>query len=198
MLGWRVLISSSASSVYSPTSAALAMKPSSNSLMVASAAAQESGLPPKVLPCDPRGQVMTLSFARMAPIGIPEQFDDHVTVSYNLMHLAFQGDITRVSSLMVGRDVSLRSFPESGVTTVWHSSSHHGEDVKRRDDYAKMNRYHIRTFAYFLDKLKKTQDGDGNLLDHSLVLYGSPMGDGSVHNHLRIPIFLAEIGRAHV
>jgi hypothetical protein len=120
------------------------------------------------------------------PFGVPESFDDHIKLMWDLQALAFQGDVTRVSSLMVGRDVSLRSFPESGVTTVWHSSSHHGEDAKRREDYHKMNRYHLRTFAYFLDKLKKTPDGDGNLLDHSLLIWGSNMGNANQHSHVNV------------
>ena len=120
------------------------------------------------------------------PFGVPESFDDHIKLMWDLQVLAFQGDVTRVSSLMVGRDVSLRSFPESGVTTVWHSSSHHGEDAKRREDYHKMNRYHLRTFAYFLDKLKKTPDGDGNLLDHSLLIWGSNMGNANQHSHVNV------------
>jgi len=120
------------------------------------------------------------------PFGVPESFDDHIKLMFDLQALAFQGDVTRVSSLMVGRDVSLRSFPESGVTTVWHSSSHHGEDAKRREDYSKMNRYHLRTMTYFLDKLKKTQDGDGSLLDHSLILWGSNMGNANQHSHVNV------------
>ena len=104
------------------------------------------------------------------PFGVPESFDDHIKLMFDLQSLAFQGDVTRISTLMVGRDVSLRSFPESGVTTVWHSSSHHGEDPKRREDYSKMNRYHLRTFAYYLDKLRKMPDGDGTMLDHSLIV----------------------------
>ena len=120
------------------------------------------------------------------PFGVPESFDDHIKLMWDLQALAFQGDVTKVSSLMVGRDVSLRSFPESGVTSVWHSSSHHGEDAKRREDYSKMNRYHLRTLTYFLDKLRKTQDGDGTLLDHSLILWGSNMGNANQHSHVNV------------
>jgi len=117
------------------------------------------------------------------PFGVPESFDDHIKFMYDLLHVAWQADITRYATLMYARDVSLRSYPESGVDTVNHSCSHHGEDDKRRDDYGKMNRYHVATLAYFLRKLKATQEADGNLLDRSLVLWTSNMGNGNQHNH---------------
>jgi len=118
------------------------------------------------------------------PFGVPESFDEHIKLMFDLQTLAFQGDITRVSALMYARDVSLRSYPESGVTTVNHSSSHHGEDPKRKQDWAKINRYHAQTLGYFLDKLKKTPDGDGTLLDHTLVMWGSNMGNANQHSHV--------------
>jgi hypothetical protein len=117
------------------------------------------------------------------PFGVPESFDDHIKLMYDLLAVAWRADITRVATLMYARDVSLRNYPESGVTTANHSCSHHGEDPKRRQDYGKMNRYQVATFAYFLDKLKNTQDGDGTLLDHSLTLWTSNMGNGNQHNH---------------
>jgi hypothetical protein len=117
------------------------------------------------------------------PFGVPESFDDHIKLMYDLLAVAWRADITRVATLMYARDVSLRSYPESGVTTANHSCSHHGEDPKRRQDYGKMNRYQLATFAYFLDKLKNTPDGDGTLLDHSLTLWTSNMGNGNQHNH---------------
>jgi len=120
------------------------------------------------------------------PFGIPESFDEHVKLMYDLQALAFQGDITRVSALMIARDVSLRAYPESGVTTVYHSASHHGEDPKRREEYHRINRYHQQTFAYFLDKLKSTPDGDGNLLDRTLILWGSNMGNANQHSHVNV------------
>ena len=82
-------------------------------------------------------------------------------------------------------------FPESGTQTPFHSCSHHGETPKGVEDFAKINRYHVSLLAYFLDKLKNTPDGDGNLLDHSLVLYGSAMGDSNVHSHINVPMVLA-------
>jgi hypothetical protein len=91
----------------------------------------------------------------------------------------------------MSRDISERVFPDSGVKTPFHPCSHHGEDPARVADFAKLNRYHVGLIPHFLEKLKNTPDGDGNLLDHSMILYGSPMGDGNVHNHKRLPIFLA-------
>jgi hypothetical protein len=117
------------------------------------------------------------------PFGVPESFDDHIKLMFDLLAVAWQSNITKYATLMIARDVSLRSYPESGVDTVNHSCSHHGEDDKRRLDYGKMNRYHLSTMAYFAKKLKTIQDGDGNLLDHSLLLWTSNMGNGNQHNH---------------
>src|SRR5205085_7770569 len=118
------------------------------------------------------------------PFGVPESFDEHIKLMFDLQALAFQGDITRVSTLMYARDVSLRAYPESGVTTVNHSCSHHGEDPKRREDWAKINRYHQLCLAYFLNKLKTTPDGTGNLLDNTLILWTSNMGNANQHSHV--------------
>jgi hypothetical protein len=91
----------------------------------------------------------------------------------------------------MGRDVSARVYPESGVKTPFHALSHHGENPEKIAEFARLNQYHVSTVAYFIDKLKNTPDGDGNLLDHSMILYGSPMGDSHVHEHKRLPVFLA-------
>jgi hypothetical protein len=91
----------------------------------------------------------------------------------------------------MSRDVNQRVFPDTGVTTPFHSCSHHGENPARIAEFAKINRYHVGLFSYFLDKLKSTPDGDSNLLESSLVVYGSPMGDSNVHNHKRVPMLLA-------
>jgi hypothetical protein len=96
--------------------------------------------------------------------------------------------------LKLSRDTSNRVFPESGNPAPFHSASHHGETPQGINDYAKINRYHISLLAPFLEKLKNTQDGDGNLLDHSLILFGSPMGDSHVHSHKRVPMML--LGKA--
>jgi hypothetical protein len=126
-----------------------------------------------------------------APLGVPDSYEEHVKLMFDLQHLAFMTDTTRVSAFKMSRDVSGRVFPGSGVNTPFHPCSHHGEAPARVAEFAKLNRYHVSLLPYFLDKLKNTPDGDGNLLDHSLILYGSPMGDGNVHNHKRVPMFLA-------
>jgi hypothetical protein len=130
-----------------------------------------------------------------APLGVPDSFEEHVELMFDLQALAFQAEITRVSGFKMSRDVCQRVYPESGVKTSFHTCSHHGESGEKLAEFAKLNRYHVSKVASFLEKLKNTPDGDGNLLDHSLVLYGSPMGDSQVHNHIRVPIFLA--GRAN-
>jgi hypothetical protein len=130
-----------------------------------------------------------------APIGVPDSFEDHVKLMFDLQVLAFMANVTRVSSFKMGRDVSSRVFPESGVKTPFHALSHHGESPEKVAEFAKLNRYHVGMMPYFLDKLKNTPDGDGSLLDHSIVLYGSPMGDSNVHEHKRLPLFL--VGHAN-
>ncbi len=127
-----------------------------------------------------------------APIGVPDSFEEHVKLMFDLQALAFASDVTRVFSFKMGRDGSSRAYPESGVKTGFHPASHHQEKPERIADYAKINKYHVSMVPYFLEKLKKTPDGTGgNLLDRSLILYGSPMGDSNVHNHKRCPLFLA-------
>jgi len=123
-----------------------------------------------------------------APIGVPDSWEEHVKLMFDLQVLAFAADITRISTFKMSRDTSNRVFPESGCLTPWHSASHHGERPETIEDQGKINRYHLQMLAYFADKLRNTPDGDGNLLDHTLVLYGSPMGDGNVHGHKRVPM----------
>jgi hypothetical protein len=94
----------------------------------------------------------------------------------------------------MGRDVSSRVYPDSGVKAPFHALSHHGENPDNIAEFAKLNRYHVSMVPYFLDKLKRTPDGDGSLLDHSIVVYGSPMGDSNVHEHKRLPLFIAGHG----
>ncbi len=126
-----------------------------------------------------------------APIGVPDAFEEHVKLMFDLQALAFQTETTRCSAFKMSRDVCQRVYPESGVKVPFHTASHHGESSAKIADFAKINRYHVSLVPYFLEKLKNTKDGDGNLLDHSLVLYGSPIGDSNAHNHKRVPIFLA-------
>ena len=110
---------------------------------------------------------------------------------YDLQAVAFSADVTRASSLKLSRDTSQRTYPDSGSRAPFHSASHHEQSPDQIEEFALINRYHIKMMTYFLDKLKNTPDGDGNLLDHSLVLYGSPMGDSNVHGHKRVPFVLA-------
>jgi hypothetical protein len=126
-----------------------------------------------------------------APVGVPDSFDEHVKLMFDLQALAFASDITRVFAFKMARDASGRVYPASGVTTGFHNSSHHQEKEDRIETFAKINKYHVSLMPYFLDKLKNTPDGDGNLLDNTLVVYGSPMGNPNVHNHKRCPLFLA-------
>jgi Protein of unknown function (DUF1552) len=126
-----------------------------------------------------------------APIGVPDSFEEHIKLMFDLQAIAFASDITRVFAFKLGRDASNRVFADSGVTTGFHSASHHGDREDRVTAFARINRYHISMLPYFLDRLKRTPDGDGTLLDNTLVLYGSPMGNSNVHNHKRCPLFLA-------
>jgi hypothetical protein len=129
-----------------------------------------------------------------APVGVPDAFEEHVKLMFDLQAIAFASDITRVFAFKLGRDASNRVYPESGIKAAFHSASHHQEKEQKILDYAKINTYHVSMVPYFLNKLKNTPDGEGNLLDNTLVLYGSPMGDSNLHNHKRVPLFLA--GRA--
>ena len=126
-----------------------------------------------------------------APLGVPDSYEEHVKLMFDLQALAFMTETTRVSAFKMSRDVSTRVFPESGVKQPFHPCSHHQENPAKIAEFAKLNRYHVSLVPYFLNKLKNAPDGDGNLLDHSIVLYGSPLGDSNVHNHKRVPIFLA-------
>ncbi|MFN2447795.1 MAG: DUF1552 domain-containing protein [Vicinamibacterales bacterium] len=126
-----------------------------------------------------------------APIGVPDSWEEHVKLMFDLQVLAFASEVTRVSSLKLSRDTSNRVFPESGIKAPFHAMSHHGSIASKILDYAKLNVYHVSLLPYFLEKLRSTPDGDGNLLDHSLILWGSPMGDSNVHAHKRLPVLLA-------
>jgi hypothetical protein len=126
-----------------------------------------------------------------APVGVPDSFDEHVQIMFDLQAIAFAADLTRIFSFKMGRDGSGRVFPGSGVNTAFHPASHHRDQEKRIEEFAQINQYHVGTVPYFLEKLKSTPDGESNLLENTLVLYGSPMGDPNVHNHKRCPLFLA-------
>src|SRR5713226_2733747 len=124
------------------------------------------------------------------PYGVPESFDEHIKLQFDLLSLAFRADITRVSTLLYARDLTARVYPESGTSISFHGGSHHAEDPKRIAEYAKLNRYHVAMLAYFVEKLRSTADGDGTLLDHSVILYGSNMGDSNQHLHYDVPHLL--------
>ena len=126
-----------------------------------------------------------------APVGVPDSFEEHIKLMFDLQAIAFASDITRVFSFKLGRDASNRVFADSGVKTAFHSASHHQDREDRIKDFQKINTYHVGMLPYFLNKLKNTPDGERNLLDNTLVLYGSPMGNSNVHNHKRCPLFLA-------
>ncbi len=125
-----------------------------------------------------------------APVGVPDSFEDHVKLMFDLQALGFMTDTTRCTAFKMSRDVCQRVYDGSGVKVPFHSASHHGEAPTKIEDFAKINRYHVSLLPYFFDKLKKTPDGDGSLLDHALIMYGSPMGDSNAHNHKRVPVFL--------
>jgi hypothetical protein len=130
-----------------------------------------------------------------APAGVPDDFEEHVKLMFDLQAIAFSSDITRVFAFKTGRDASARVYPKSGVSTGFHPASHHGGREDRILQFQQINKYQVSLLPYFLEKLKNTPDGDGSLLDHSLIVYGSPMGDGNVHNHVRCPLFL--VGHAN-
>ena len=122
------------------------------------------------------------------PVGVPQTFDEHIKLQFDLMTLAFQADITRVGTLLFARDLTGRTYPESEAPTAgFHGASHHGEDPRRIAELSKINQYHVKMLAHLVANLAKTQDGDGTLLDDSLVLYGSNMGNSNQHVHYDVP-----------
>jgi hypothetical protein len=126
-----------------------------------------------------------------APVGIPEAFDDHIKLMYDLLTIAWRAEITRISTLMYARDTSGSTYPGSGVRDGFHTASHHSNVRANMDKFALINQYHVKTLGYFLEKLQKTPDGDGTLLDHATVLYGSSMSNGNQHDHDPLPILVA-------
>ena len=126
-----------------------------------------------------------------APIGVPDSYDEHVKLMFDMQVVAFASDVTRVVAFKLSRDVSNRVYPETGVNTGFHIASHHQDRDDRILELAKINKYHVGLVPYFLKKLKETPDGDSNLLENSLIVYGSPMGNSNVHNPKRCPLFFA-------
>jgi hypothetical protein len=125
-----------------------------------------------------------------APIGIPESFDDHAKLMYDLAAVAFEANITRVFTYMKSRDASQRVYPYIGVNEPHHAMSHHGNNPEKLAGLVKLNTYHMTLFAKFLERMKATPDGDGSLLDHSLILYGSGMSESDTHSRINLPTLL--------
>ncbi len=125
-----------------------------------------------------------------APAGVPDAFDEHVKLMFDLQLLAFASDTTRVFSFKMGRDGSGRVYPGSGVSTGFHNASHHGVAEERIRQFAEVNKYHVSMLPYFLEKLQATAEGDATLLDKTQIVYGSPMANGNVHNHRNCPLIL--------
>jgi hypothetical protein len=124
------------------------------------------------------------------PAGVPDTFEQHARLMFDLQLLAYQGDVTRVVTYMIGREFSGRTYPEIGVPDAHHPISHHQRDPVRMEKCAKINHYHVRQFAYFVEKMQNTPDGDGSLLDHSAILYGAGMSEGNGHVPRNLPILL--------
>lgn len=125
------------------------------------------------------------------PSGIPDDHETHTKLMFDLMAIAFQADITRISTFMMAREVSYRTFPMLGITEAFHPASHHQNNTARLENLTKIQTYHVGLFAYMINKLQSIKDGDGTLLDHTLMLYGSGMSNSNVHNHSPLPILLA-------
>jgi hypothetical protein len=126
-----------------------------------------------------------------APIGIPQSYDEHIKLQFDLIALAFKTDVTRVATFMYGRDNTNTTHPGSGVTLSHHGASHHGNKPEGYEAFTKINTYFTGLFAHLLEKLKSTPDGDGNLLDHSMIVLGSTMSNPNEHSHAPVPMLVA-------
>ena len=133
-----------------------------------------------------------------APSGVPDSFEEHMKLMFDFQVLAFQSDMTRVFSFKTGRDASSRSYPQSGTDKGFHPASHHGGREAAILDFNLINRYHVSMLPYFLDRLKSTMEGDTNLLEKTMIVYGSPMADGNVHNHRRCPLLVLGHGNGRL
>jgi hypothetical protein len=125
------------------------------------------------------------------PVGVPAAYADHARLMFDLQVLALQGDVTRVITFQLARETSTRTYPEIGVSEPHHPLTHNGGDPEKLAKVAQINAFHVSLFAYFLEKLKSTPDGNGSLLDHSIYLYGSGMSNGDKHDHVNLPILVA-------
>jgi Protein of unknown function (DUF1552) len=126
-----------------------------------------------------------------APVGVPASFEEHVTVLFELMAVAYEADLTRVFTFMMNREASQVVFPNLGINEPWHHISHHGNEAEKLAGLVRINTWQIELFGRFLDRLKSTPDGDGSLLDHSLILWGSGMSDSNTHSALDVPLLIA-------
>jgi hypothetical protein len=137
-----------------------------------------------------------------APLGIPESFEEHAALMFELQTMAFQADLTRVVTFMMSREASQRTYPQIGVDEPHHTISHHGNDPKKKESIARINLYHVEQFGKFIEALRKTPDGDGSLLDHSLIIYGAGMGDSNAHATDPLPLVaiggLVDRGHRHL
>ena len=142
-----------------------------------------------------RNQVTELD----TPLGVPDVYGDHAALMFDLMAIAYQADLTRVATFMMAREASFKTYPEVDITIPHHPLSHHGNQPNLVATHAKLNTYHMLLFASFLEKLKATPDGDGSLLDHSLILYGSGMSNGNAHSAGPLPLIAAGgvMGKGH-
>jgi hypothetical protein len=125
-----------------------------------------------------------------APAGVPDSFEEHMKLMFDIQVLALQSDMTRVISFKTGRDASSRTYPESGTNKGFHPASHHGGREAAVLEYNMINKYHVAMIPYFLKRLQETKDADGNLLDNTTIIYGSPMADSNIHNHRRCPLII--------
>ena len=133
-----------------------------------------------------------------APPGVPDSFEEHIKLMFDFQVLAFESDMTRVFSFKTGRDASSRTFPASGTNKGFHPASHHGGREAGILDFNLINRYHVSMLPYLLEKLKNTPEGDSNLLEKTIIMYGSPMADANIHNHRRCPLLLLGHGNGRL
>jgi hypothetical protein len=126
-----------------------------------------------------------------SPSGVPDDHEEHTNLMFDLMAVAFQAGITNISTFMMAREVSYRTFPKLGISEAFHPASHHQNNPERLAALSRINGYHVGLLTHLLERLKTTPDGDGNLLDHSLILYGSAMSNSNIHNHGPLPVLVA-------
>ena len=146
----------------------------------------------------PRSRRRPRSRCPTAPVGIPDSWEEHATVMFDLMALAFEADLTRVFTFMLNREASQLVFPDLGFNEPWHHVSHHGNEPEKLALLVKLNTWQIELFGRFLERLQSTPDGDGTLLDHSVILWGSGMSDSNTHSPLDVPYLMVGKGAGRV